>query len=98
MKSFARLMLLGIALSALLWPSFSAHADDLASGARIHRKFKLLPGKADNRYVVYFPFEVAQPGRVRIYHEMTAVDLKVGKTGWLPHYILADARVFDKYG
>jgi hypothetical protein len=71
-------------------------AEDLAASARIHKKFQLLPGKADDRYVVYVPFEVSHPGRVRVYYELTGVDLKVDQTMNLPNLYLVDSRVFDK--
>ncbi|MEJ5359933.1 MAG: hypothetical protein WHT06_14840 [Desulfobacterales bacterium] len=96
MKRFVRFALFGLALFSWVPPLCSAHADDLASGARIHQKFKLLPGKANDRYVVYVPFEVKAPGRVRVYHEVTGADPRIDKTAGLPNYILADARVFDK--
>ncbi|MGC8811311.1 MAG: hypothetical protein ACP5Q3_13775, partial [bacterium] len=84
-------ILLGLAtLISPLW------AEDLASSARIHKKFKLLPGKADDRYVIYIPFEVSRPGRVRVYYELTGVDLKIDQTMNLPHLYLADSRIFDK--
>ncbi len=96
MKPLLWLRVLSVAFSALFFTVSFSYTDDLASDARIHKKFKLLPGKADNRYVVYVPFEVARPGRIRVYHQMTGVDLRVEATGGLPNYILADSRVFDK--
>lgn len=79
---------------ATLIPSF--WAEDLACSARMHKKFKLLPGKTDNRYVVYVPFEVTHPGRIRIYHELTGVDLKIKPIMNLPHIYLVDSRIFKK--
>lgn len=96
MKRFAWYWLLGITLFAFAMPVASLQADDLASGARIHKKFKLLPGKSSDRYVVYVPFEVTRPGRIRVYHQISGADVRVEPPGDLPGYILADGRIFDK--
>lgn len=96
MKQLVMAAVLGFALAFFALPVPSLQADDLDSVARVHQKFKLLPGKASNRYVVYVPFEVSRPGRIRVYHEITGADVRIEPTGGLPNYILADARIFDK--
>lgn len=96
MKRLVLAALSGIALALFALPTPSLQADDLASGARIHQKFKLLPGKVTDRYVVYVPFEVTRPGRVRVYHEITGADIRVDQSAELPNYVLADARIFEK--
>jgi len=78
----------GVVLFIFFLPVFSLYADDLASGARLHKKFKLLPGKQDDRYVVYVPFEVTQPGRIRVYIEPTG---SASGSGEFPTFWLVDA-------
>ncbi|MCX7786896.1 MAG: hypothetical protein N2442_04260 [Spirochaetes bacterium] len=96
MKPFLRLRVFHLALAALFLTASFSYPEELATNARIHKKFKLLPGKADNRYVVYVPFEVTRPGRVRVYHQLTGGDFRIEATGGLPNYVLADARIFEK--
>lgn len=94
--AFSRLLRLGSLCLMTLMPMSGAFAQELADDARLYRKFSLLPGKYSNRYVLYFPFEVTRPGRIRIHHEVTGADLKIDKSASLPDYVLVDARAFDK--
>lgn len=93
MKRSVLWLLLGVGLSIFLLPVPSSCAEDLASGALLHKKFKLLPGKKDDRYVVYIPFEVTEPGRIRVYIEPTG---SAPGSGEFPTFWLVDARIFDK--
>ncbi len=93
MKRFITLALLGFALTLWFLPVSPLHADDLASGARLHKKFKLLPGKDDDRYEIFIPFEVTAPGRVRVYIDPTG---SASGSGEFPRVLLVDARIFEK--
>lgn len=96
MKRFSPLTLLVFVLFIFVSFISLVQAQELGTDARIHKKFKLLPGKSKDRYVVYIPFQVTKPGRIHVYHEMTGVDLKVDGIAALPNYHLVDARIFDK--
>lgn len=77
---------------ALFVGARSAEATDLAADARFHHKFKLLPGSAEDRYVLCYPIEVTRPGKIRVYIEPTGATQGSGEFAsvWL-----VDARMFN---
>ena len=93
MKRFVLLVMIGFAFSIFVPPASWLYADDLASGARVHKKFKLLAGKKEDRYDLYIPFEVTRPGRIRVYIDPTG---SVSGSGDFPRLWLVDARIFEK--
>jgi hypothetical protein len=93
MKLFSAGLVFLAAVFLFTSPHEVSFANDFAEGGRIHHKFKLLPGKGGDRFVLYFPFQVTEPGRIRVYLELKALT-EVRKS--IPSIWLVDARVFGK--
>ncbi len=62
----------------------------------IHKKFKLLPGKSKDPYLIYVPFDVKRAGRVRVYTDLTVTEFRGDKGDGMPSFQLVDARIFKK--
>lgn len=93
MKRFAMFAWLAVVALTVLTGSMELNASELGTAARFHQKFRLLAGSGDDRFVLFFPIEVTQPGKVRVYIDPTGMTQGTGERAsvWL-----VDSRMFGK--